>query len=239
MKKYGSENEMAFEQIKLDEENEENESMFPGYLWKPQVNGEKRGGIFSRTETEVGDDSVLHHFNEDKENPQAIDDPELHWKMWGSTILDKLMAKAKPGLPTEVVFVGKIKNKTNKYYTNHYEVLQDKEGGEPSGSSSSTKKLQSMTEALKPEPRLDDAEILDMAHESETKTSEQEEIIKIARGWLNKITNDMIGEQRTVDEKTLKIEVYELSKIPTKDRELGVLEEEMAKEVFKLIDQKR
>lgn len=224
-----------WEDVEPETDNEREEDLT---MWKSRVMGEYRIGQLEEANTDVGkfENSVLYVFDGFPDNEKFDENHVETWKIWGNKNLNDLMKKIKIGDIVKVQFVGTHPSQKGKPWQ---EFKVQKAGGEPSGSSSSTKKLPSMTEALKKEPRLDDAEILDMAHESETKTSEHEEIIKVARGWLNKITNDMIGEQRTVDEKTLKIEVYELSKIPTKDKELGVLEEEMAKEVFRLIDQKR
>jgi hypothetical protein len=116
---------MAWKKTIDEEEMEKGDSKFPGFLWKPEAEGEKREGVYSRVETIEDADSVMYHFNEHKENPENEDNPKLHWKMWGATILNNWMEKAKPGLKTEIVFLGKQKNKTNKYYSNHYEVMQD------------------------------------------------------------------------------------------------------------------
>lgn len=119
---------MTWKDRKLDDEDMEGESKFPGYLWKPEAVGEKREGVYSRTEDIVqdGEKSIMHHFNEDVDNPNNVDDQSKHWKMWGATILNKIIAQTcVEGLNTRVIFLGKVKNKTNKYYSNHYEVMQD------------------------------------------------------------------------------------------------------------------
>ncbi len=255
-----SEKEMVYKQVKLEEDNE-NETMFPGYLWKPQVNGETREGVFTRTETDVGDNSVLHHFNEENENPDAEDDQTKHWKMWGSTVLDKLMARAKPGLPTKVIFVGKQKNKTNKYYTNLFEVLQDEDaGGEPSTPSSSSS---SSGEPETMDLRRSDEDAVNEIMDNDNKFHKAKKVKKQKKGdwfeklkdylpeknedleipekrhaeWINRIRSDLIGNgTRKVTMKMIRDNVAILVEDgTTRDHDLGTLDEETGRGIFTLL----
>lgn len=181
-------------------------------IWKPETIGEYKVGKYLNKEENVGleSNSTLYFFKNEKEK----------WKVWGSKLLNSLMDKVDLGKEVKIIYQGKRKSQNGAYYK-IFEIYtaeedDDENGGENSPSSSNQ------------ERQSDEEAVNDIMREDEM----------IARGWLNKVTNDMIGEQKTVDERTLKAEIYNLSQIPAKDGELGVLDMDIAAKVFKLIDKR-
>jgi hypothetical protein len=132
----------------------------------------------------------------------------------------------------------KIKFRVHQYETGEGVVIKSRqeledEGDEIPPKSSSSKTRQSDEQAVD--------EILNQGKEPETLdlSGKQAEKDPEAYGWLNKITNDIIGEQREPTESGLKTEIFKLAEIEAKDPDLGTLDMEMAKRIFTLIDGKK
>lgn len=227
----------------IEVENTESENSEDTEMWKEFVKGESRIGILDEVNTEVGTfpGSILYIFEGDPSNPPEHQET---WKIWGKTNLNEKMKEIKVGDKVKVVYVDEHppKRRGRKPWL---EFRVYKAGGEASASSSSSNS--EILNQPKPHPTLqeDEPETLDLS----SRQSDEEAVDDIpnreietedmlANGWLNKITNDMIGNQQTVSEKTLKAEIYNLSQIPEKDKDLGTLDMDMAARIFKAIDKK-
>jgi len=235
---------MAYKEIV--KENEEEESIFPGELVN-FVEGETREGYYS--ETEEISESLLHHFNKH--------DEETHWKVWGSKLLDEKMKDAVIGLKTLVKFDGKRKNKTNNRSTKFWTVMQDEDdklGGEASASSSSSNEPETLDLSGQ---NSDEQAVNDIVNEQVNqnqnkddwytkiqeylpeKPEDYENPEKRAASWIQGIRQDIIGtgvHESKVTPKTIRDNTAILVEDGvTEDHDLGKLDEEAGREIFKLL----
>lgn len=208
---------MSNDWIEVEDGNENSESGFEGEIWKPELVDEFIIGKYVEMEENVGTEnkSTLYHIR--------TPDDELY-KVWGTMVLDTLFQKVELQSEVKLVYKGKKQSKNGRYYKIFK--LFHKGGGGASSSSSSTVEKPTQNE----ENMMDnDAQIMDI-------TREQEHDDQIARGWLERVTNYFVNMGISPNETKLKAEVY--NRIGNRDKELGKLDEDMAKKVFKLIEKK-
>jgi len=233
--------------------NENGESEFEGEIWKPEMVDEALIGKYVEIEENVGtnNDSTLYHIR--NENGELF-------KVWGSKVLDGLFKKVPLNSMVKLVYKGKKKSQKGFYYKVYK--LFSKQGGEgASASSSSTVEKPENTNQKDLEDngakvmqvgptdeeinRIADQQI-QKANGNWYKIIEQylpknkedlEDPEKVAAEYINRLRSDIIGTGvKNVTPKMIRDNVVILVEDGnTVEEDLGKLDEEKGKMIFKLL----
>lgn len=204
--------------------NEEME--FEGEIWKPQTPGDHITGEYIECEEGVGMDgnSILYHIKE--ETPDGE-----YWKVWGSAVLNDAMRKANLGELVKITYLGQRKSKQGRTY-NNFKVqrakTEDSEGESPPNPPSTTPKQE----------HIMDMETVDMSPGVHT-PEDLEDKDKVAEEWLKRIHQDFLGQGTNPTRKMMFTELNAMFMDEAKEDDLGLLDKDMAKRVFRLIKESK